>query len=645
MQNTPQHVGIQKPVTFQNGLTVKSFLLALVLIPFNVWWLIELEVVRVGYPTIIHPQANVIFIIFWLLLIGYFLHKLSPKLGLSQQELLTVHFMLCIVSCLCSWDMLQILMPIMSYPFRFATPENDWRNLFWRSIPEWLTVSDEKTLLGYYEGDSSLYTLHYLKAWFSPVVAWSSFIFVLMLVLLCINTLLRIQWTEHERLSYPLTQLPLEMTSPRLRFFRNRLMWIGFSIAALISIVNLLHSIYPVIPYIPIKRQGIGGGIRVSFYPFVIGMSFMMPRDLLFSCWVFFWLYKIELMVGDMMGWQNLPRFPYAAEQGFGVYLGLLVFALWIGRSHFIGIVRHLFASSKSRFQLDDSREPMPYRLAVIGIVFGIIFLTVFSYKAGMSLWVIPIFFGIYFLLSIMITRLRAELGFIVHGHGYRPGIDPHSMIVTGFGTWQLTTNTLTVFSMYIFFNRAYWVNPMPEQLEAFKMSERRNINLRHTAIAILLATAIGLVVSFWFLLDSFYRHGHESAHFHPHSLWYGRMAYGQLENWLNYPREADGPALAFMGGGFGLTAVLMFLRTRFLWWPLHPLGYVTADSWGMFNLWSCIFVAWAVKTIILRYGGLGSYRRAVPFFLGVALGDYIVGFIWSILSILTNTPLYSFFP
>ena len=645
MQNTPQHVGIQKPVTFQNGLTVKSFLLALVLIPFNVWWLIELEVVRVGYPTIIHPQANVIFIIFWLLLIGYFLHKLSPKLGLSQQELLTVHFMLCIVSCLCSWDMLQILMPIMSYPFRFATPENDWRNLFWRNIPEWLTVSDEKTLLGYYEGDSSLYTLHYLKAWLSPVVAWSSFIFVLMLVLLCINTLLRIQWTEHERLSYPLTQLPLEMTSPRLRFFRNRLMWIGFSIAALISIVNLLHSIYPVIPYIPIKRQGIGGGIRVSFYPFVIGMSFMMPRDLLFSCWVFFWLYKIELMVGDMMGWQNLPRFPYAAEQGFGVYLGLLVFALWIGRSHFIGIVRHLFASSKSRFQLDDSREPMPYRLAVIGIVFGIIFLTVFSYKAGMSLWVIPIFFGIYFLLSIMITRLRAELGFIVHGHGYRPGIDPHSMIVTGFGTWQLTTNTLTVFSMYIFFNRAYWVNPMPEQLEAFKMSERRNINLRHTAIAILLATAIGLVVSFWFLLDSFYRHGHESAHFHPHSLWYGRMAYGQLENWLNYPREADGPALAFMGGGFGLTAVLMFLRTRFLWWPLHPLGYVTADSWGMFNLWSCIFVAWAVKTIILRYGGLGSYRRAVPFFLGVALGDYIVGFIWSILSILTNTPLYSFFP
>ncbi len=637
MQNTP--------VTVQSGLTLKSFLIALVLIPINIWWLIELEVVRPNYPTIIHPQSNVIFIVFWLLLIGYILRKISPILGISQQELLTIYFMLCIVSCLCSWDMMQILVPIMSYAFRFATPENDWRELFWKHLPEWLTVQDEKTLIGYYEGDSSLYTGRHLKAWLIPAVAWSAFIFVLMVVMLCINTLLRLQWTDHERLSYPLTQLPLEMTNSRLRFFKNRLMWFGFGVAALISTVNLLNSIAPAVPYIPVKRMGIGGGIRLSFYPFVIGISFMIPLDLLFSCWAFYWLYKIELMVGDMMGWRSLPRFPYAAEQGFGVYIGLLGFALWIGRFHFIGIVRHLFTSPTSASQLDDTREPMPYRLAAAGTLVGMALLMGFSYRVGMSLWVIPIFFGIYFLLAIMITRLRAELGFLVHGHGYRPGIDPHSMIVTGFGTYRLGASTLAVFSMYMFFNRAYWVNPMPEQLEAFKMSERRHINPRHTAIAILLATLIGSIMTFWLLLDHFYRYGHESGHYHPHSLWYGRMTYSQLENWLNYSREPDAPALGFMGVGLGLTALLMFLRTRFLWWPLHPLGYVTADSWGMFNLWSCIFVAWIIKAVLLRYGGLGSYRRAVPFFLGVALGDYIVGNIWGILGILTDTPLYHFFP
>ena len=637
--------GAHGPNSPSSGLTLKSFLITLCLIPINIYWIIELEVVRPNYPTIIHPQSNVIFIVFWLLLIGYVLNKISPALRISQRELLTIYFMLCIVSCLCSWDMMEILVPIMSYAFRFATPENEWREMFWKHLPQWLTVQDEKALIGYYEGDSSLYTSRHLKAWLIPTVAWSSFIFVLMVMLLCINTLLRVQWTEHERLTYPLTQLPLQMTNPRFSFLKNRLMWFGFGLAALISTINLLNSITPTVPYIPVKRMGVGGGIRLSFYPFVIGLSFLIPLDLLFSCWVFFWFYKIELMIGGMLGWRSLPRFPYAAEQGFGVYLGLLGFALWTGRIHFIRIVRHVFTSSRAASRLNDTREPMPYRLAFAGIVAGMAFLTIFSYKAGMALWVVPIFFGIYFLLAIVITRLRAELGFLVHGHGYRPGIDPHSMIVTGFGTRRLGSSTLAVFSMYMFFNRANWVNPMPEQLEAFKMSERRNINQRHTAIAILLATLIGSVMTFWLLLDSFYRHGHESGHFHDHSLWYGRMAYSQLENWLNYPQGTDGPALAFMGGGLVLTVLLMFLRTQFLWWSLHPLGYVTADSWGMLNLWSCIFVAWVIKAVLLRYGGLASYRRAVPFFLGVALGDYIVGSIWGILGILTDTPLYHFFP
>ena len=66
-----------------------------------------------------------------------------------------------------------------------------------------------------------------------------------------------------------------------------------------------------------------------------------------------------------------------------------------------------------------------------------------------MSLWVIPIFFAIYFLLSVMIARLRAELGFLVHGLKF---ISPHNMIVVGVGTWRLNTSTLTVFSLvYVF--------------------------------------------------------------------------------------------------------------------------------------------------------------------------------------------------
>jgi hypothetical protein len=641
------------PRPHERGLTLKSFLIALLLIPINIYWIIQLEILRYTFPTLLHPLSNVIFNLFWLLLIGHGLGKISPKLPLSRQELLTIYFMLCIISTLCSYDCMEILITILGYPFWFATPENEWQELFWKQLPQWLTVRDEKALIGYYEGGTSLYIGRYLKAWLVPAVAWLPFIFVLMFMMLCINTLLRVQWTERERMTYPLIQLPLEMTNPRSGFFKNRRMWFGFGIAALIGLMILLNSIYPAVPYLPVKRQRIHhyfttrpwnamGGLTISFYPFAIGISFLIPLDLLFSCWAFYWIYKIELMVGGVMGWRSLPRFPYAPEQSFGVYLGLLGFALWTGRFHLKRVIRHLLTPRGSALQLDDSREPMPYRLAITGILLGMVFLTVFSYKAGMSLWVIPIFFAIYFLLGIMIARLRAELGVLVHD---LLRINPHGIIVAGFGTRRLGTSNLTIFSLYMFINRANWTNPMPEQLEALKISERRNINPRHTAVAILLATLIGSVATFWLLLDEFYRHGADSGYYAGGFLHVGPHVYRQLENWLNYPQGTDGVALTFMGGGIGLTALLMFLRTRFLWWPLHPLGYAVVDSWFMSNLWCCVFLAWGLKTIILRYGGLNAYRRAVPFFLGLALGDYIAGNLLSIFSILANAPSYQIFP
>ena len=135
--------------TFQNGLTLKSFLITLCLIPINIYWIVQLEVVRYTFPTLVHPLSNVVFILFWLLLIGYSLKKISPKLGISPPELLTIYIMLGIVSSLGSADMMQILITILGHPFRFATPENQWRELFWKELPPWLTVQDEKSLTHY----------------------------------------------------------------------------------------------------------------------------------------------------------------------------------------------------------------------------------------------------------------------------------------------------------------------------------------------------------------------------------------------------------------------------------------------------------------------------------------------------------------
>ena len=129
--------------------------------------------------------------------------------------------------------------------------------------------------------------------------------------------------------------------------------------------INGLHAIFPVIPDIPTKRRNINyllteppwnalksyGYITVSFYPFMIGLGFLMPLDLSFSCWFFFVVSKITLIFTTMIGWQSRPRVPFYDEQAFGAFLSICVFAMWSSRQHLHQIV--LKALGQSR--IDDS--------------------------------------------------------------------------------------------------------------------------------------------------------------------------------------------------------------------------------------------------------------------------------------------------
>lgn len=99
--------------------------------------------------------------------------------------------------------------------------------------------------------------------------------------------------------------------------------------------------------------------------------------------------------------------------------------------------------------------------------------------------------------------------------------------------------------------------------------------------------------------------------------------------------------ALRGIGFGFGFTIFLMFVKTRFLWWPFHPAGYVLTTGEGLVYSWFAIFISWALKLGILKHGGIRAYRAAVPFFIGLILGQYIVACGWGILGIVLQIPMY----
>ncbi|MBD3184833.1 hypothetical protein GF312_21300 [Candidatus Poribacteria bacterium] len=622
------------------GVTWRALLIGIILIPINVYWIMDSG--GQGYPTTVSLYFNVIFCVFLLIILNHITSRIFPKLSFSQGELLAVYVMLSVSSSIAGHDMMRVLSSMPAHPFWYATPENEWQELFHRYIPTWLSVSDKNMLNDYFKGDSSFYSMQNLKFWLKPVLWWSSFVFCLLFVMLCVNTIVRRQWTEQEKLSYPIIQLPLEMTTSGgiKGLMLNKLMWIGFGLAAVVDIINGLNFLYPSVPSIGGKLYDLRpffttkpwdaiGWTPVAVFPFAIGIAFFIPLDLSFSCWFFYLFWKVQRILGSILGLRSLPRFPYIEEQAFGAYMGLFVIAIWATRKHLMEVIKK-FSGIKSR--VDDTKEPLPYRWAVLGLIVAFAYLVGFCYVAGMSIWVAVLFFVIYYAISTAICRMRAELGSPVHDLHF---IGPDQTLPKIFGTRHLGAANLTMFAYLYFFNRAYRGHPMPHQLEGFKLAERTGMNSRRLLIAMVISVPLAALASFWAHLDISYRVGAPA--------WFAWEPFNRLQSFLSAPQPPDYGAIVASNVGFITTILLMFMRVKFFWWPFHPAGYAVSSSWSMNVFWFSIMLSFFAKYIIMKSGGIKTHRKAIPFFLGLILGEFIVGSVWSIIGVSMHRPMYRF--
>ena len=96
---------------------------------------------------------------------------------------------------------------------------------------------------------------------------------------------------------------------------------------------------------------------------------------------------------------------------------------------------------------VDDSMEPLSYRFAVIGLLVGLAFLLIWCVWAGMDLLPAAIFFILFCILSIALTRLRVQAGLgCIHGP-----LTPQDLMVLGAGSVRLGTQNLTILSHFHF--------------------------------------------------------------------------------------------------------------------------------------------------------------------------------------------------
>ncbi len=654
-----------EPESRRGVFTLRSLLIGLAFTIANVWWVTLVEVRYYildgsSLPLFVTP----VFLLLLLVLANGALSRLSPRAALGQAEMITVYFMTVISTVFASHDLLQNFFGWVTHPFYFSKTEGGWQEMFLRYVPSSLFVTDPETLERWYRGNVPAgQAIRYAGHFLVPLALWGAFFLTLVFMFLCAAVLFRKAWTENERLAFPIIQLPLAMTEPGAPLFKNRLMWTGFAIAFSIGLLNGIHELYPTVPNAPwIKLFDIGQffttqpweairtyGMHTNLYPFAIGLAYFIPLDLAFSCWFSYLLSRGYLVAGRAMAWDAPSAgqgWPFVKELSAGSWLGLAAAILWANRKYLRRAFDAAFPSRDHGTAQDaDSADPAEarrYRFAFIGLFVGSLLLIGWSRYLGVHPLVAIGFFGILFGLSLAITRVRAEFG-VPHEIFYAK---PGDTMVILFGPKALGPENLVGMQTMYWFNRGYRSHPMPNLLESLKMGEESS-GLRGAAFpfmrlvgVILIACVASLVATYaanYFV--TFEAGGKSKAT--GYKWWIGQESFGPVQNWLRYGQPSHEKNLYFLAGGLGMVGLLAYLRTAFIWWPLHPAGFALGISYAMNYFWMCVFVAWLTKFVIIRYGGMKTHRQVIPFFLGLILGDYTIGSLWSLLALYLQTPTY----
>ena len=370
----------------------------------------------------------------------------KPRWRLSQPQLLLTYVVLAVGTAASGFWYTQALPTVAGYMTWFGTPATlggptltpgiDLSSAV-NVLPTWLIVKDRAALQAFYEGaDETTSAAGYWHAWLYTMSFWVFFFAVFVGVVLCLSVLLRRQWSDRERLNFPLTQVPLAMTDPGTPLYRNRLLWIGIALAGSIDAINNLAMIYPAMPSLYTGYRDLAstlntfgfpwsqiqwGAFGFSFYPFVVGLGFLMPLDMLFSFW-FFYLFWNAIRLGVAALGYPYPGtgadavFPYIPDQVQGGYLALGLMALWASRKDFRYALRQLL----HREPPDPAyREAVSYPRALLGAVAGSLALVAMLTMAGSPWLVSAAFVAGFLIISVSIARLRAEFGAPFHDVEY----------------------------------------------------------------------------------------------------------------------------------------------------------------------------------------------------------------------------------
>lgn len=581
---------------------------------------------------------------------------------LSGSELIVMWIQMVIGSGIAYTGFARTFLINLTAPVHFATAGNMWQDKLLPLLPQRL-LPDEGAITLLYTGIDGGRDMDWLEvfrhipwqSWLNPLIFWATFILLCYMVMICIVNILSRQWIHNERVNFPLLKVP-EMIGSALNsrtlgnMLLDRFLLAGLAVPLALHLLNGLSFYFPSVPQVTtlvladpyFPGYGLFSGfqkVKIYFYPAFIGFAFLTSRQISFSFWFFYLagclLFGLLNILGFIIPASELgitfgPTLSRPEEmQMIGAYGIFFLFLVWLARHHLLEVTKaSLFLIPKTT----ERTEWIDVRWTFWGTIVGLTAIIFWYIEMGSAPLTAIAVVASFFMIMIVATRIICQGGIAY----FTLTAAPLDGLIALFGTKMFAgvSGVLAGISQ-----KALFVD-LRESLMPSLVHGRKIHHGKGPAIMLLgglgVTIVLSLAASFIAMMVLCYQYGMRELN----QDWATRTTVTVYENifrLISSPPETGSWVITFALIGALIMLLLVVAYNRFFWWPIHPIGYLTAYSSAMRILWFSFFIGWACNALCMRYGGIRFFKKVQLFFIGLIIGDFLMGGGWAIVGLFTD--------
>ena len=636
---------------------ILGLLISVVTIAIIIWAEYVQGTIQIGFLQI--PPVAVA-LIFLVVLLNRLAGWLWPRSKLTPAELVVIYVMMVFSSMVTSRGVTERIYAAMTGLNYYATPANHWQKLYWPNVKPWLVPWNldggisQPMVKHFYEGLPAGSSIPWIP-WILPSAVWLLLFGLVYMAFMGLASIVYKLWADEEHLAFPLTKLPLELvnsgTGGAQDFLRNKLMWVGFAVPALVFGLNGMHAIWANVPQIktmyslsftsfPWSAASGWDYLVLSFAG--VGFFYLLSSEMVFSLWFFFVLGRLQEVLGAAIVGNSTGAFhacgpQFISDQNAGMYfalVGLMVYNAW---SRLRDTWRRQAEGDK-----EASNTLISFRTSAILIIAAMVGILIWWMVNGGSAPMALFEFGLYlFFQAIIMARATAEAGVPMTEGSFTPfdvfrAFSPAVKV-------SPTDLTLLAFNSGMFVRDLRGMT-LTGMFDAQNLADGVQMQRKKMVGVIVLAILFAMVVSAIGVISLTYVRGGTSMYSYVYGQWGNPTAgFNQHAALLDGIEQTNPLRPIWIAAGALFCLFLGGMRRMYVWWPFHPLGAALSITWIMVIFWFPAFIAWITKTVITRYGGVRTYQKLRPLFLGFIFGEFFTAMVWTLISFIFKTPAPSF--